>query len=476
MPERRAFLDAIRAQPDEAAPRLIYADWLDEHGESLRADLIRYQVAASRLDADGEAHEIEVAPRHYKMLMLEFDPPGSAATAFVAGFLDRFSDEPATRNSFDTLFEARDRETLDYANFFDPYGMLYSHPLALAAGRILLQSSQSHHLEFFARSAESFVARRLELRMRAESGIAEFRPPPSLQSLDVSATRPWHLQTASGIIAATPGLRSLEIASFPVPTDWISESIRLPDLEHLDVRGESFGAINAAEFAHRLKADKLRSIRLEGRPGRIEQGLFAFPNPARLERLRLEALSDDGAALARIARRVPNLRSLLATGFGGSSAMRERELWPRLERLVLTGYNFDDLGLASGDLLPSLQTLIIYGPPGEPTEYSQALATRSTSGEEFALEALDLQGVGLTAAQVADMADINAPLEAIRLPMPSDRPLNAGEVRRLAASRWGGSLRAIEFDEGLGDALDEEALAAAIDAFGPRCREFWTRE
>ena len=57
MSERRAFLDAIRAQPDEAATRLIYADWLDEHGESLRADLIRYQVAATRLDADGRPHE-----------------------------------------------------------------------------------------------------------------------------------------------------------------------------------------------------------------------------------------------------------------------------------------------------------------------------------------------------------------------------------------------------------------------------------
>ena len=74
------------------------------------------------------------------------------------------------------------------------------------------------------------------------------------------------------------------------------------------------------------------------------------------------------------------------------------------------------------------------------------------------------------------MADINAPLEAIRLPMPSDRPLDADEVRRLAGSQWGGSARAVEFDESLGTALEDDARDAAIDAFGPRCSDYWARE
>lgn len=37
-PMERKLLDAILASPEDDAPRLIYADWLDEQGESDRAE------------------------------------------------------------------------------------------------------------------------------------------------------------------------------------------------------------------------------------------------------------------------------------------------------------------------------------------------------------------------------------------------------------------------------------------------------
>jgi uncharacterized protein (TIGR02996 family) len=40
-----AFLADIAAQPADDAPRLIYADWLEENGQSERAELIRVQCA-----------------------------------------------------------------------------------------------------------------------------------------------------------------------------------------------------------------------------------------------------------------------------------------------------------------------------------------------------------------------------------------------------------------------------------------------
>ena len=43
MTEREAFLAAICAAPDEDLPRLVFADWLDEHGEPERAEFIRLQ-------------------------------------------------------------------------------------------------------------------------------------------------------------------------------------------------------------------------------------------------------------------------------------------------------------------------------------------------------------------------------------------------------------------------------------------------
>ena len=42
MPAESAFVDAIRETPDDRTLRLVYADWLDEAGDS-RGELIRLQ-------------------------------------------------------------------------------------------------------------------------------------------------------------------------------------------------------------------------------------------------------------------------------------------------------------------------------------------------------------------------------------------------------------------------------------------------
>src|SRR5690242_16278731 len=47
--DRAAFLRAIAANPDDDLPRLVYADWLDEHGEPERAEFIRVQCELARL-------------------------------------------------------------------------------------------------------------------------------------------------------------------------------------------------------------------------------------------------------------------------------------------------------------------------------------------------------------------------------------------------------------------------------------------
>jgi uncharacterized protein (TIGR02996 family) len=44
-----AFLEAIIASPEDDAPRLVYADWLDEHGDAARAEFIRAQCRKALL-------------------------------------------------------------------------------------------------------------------------------------------------------------------------------------------------------------------------------------------------------------------------------------------------------------------------------------------------------------------------------------------------------------------------------------------
>ena len=48
MPERDALLRTIRERPDDDGPRLVYADWLEEHGDP-RGEFIRIQCQLAKL-------------------------------------------------------------------------------------------------------------------------------------------------------------------------------------------------------------------------------------------------------------------------------------------------------------------------------------------------------------------------------------------------------------------------------------------
>ncbi len=52
MNQADAFLQAISEKPDDDTPRLVYADWLDEHGDPARAEFIRVQCQLARLPPD----------------------------------------------------------------------------------------------------------------------------------------------------------------------------------------------------------------------------------------------------------------------------------------------------------------------------------------------------------------------------------------------------------------------------------------
>jgi uncharacterized protein (TIGR02996 family) len=53
--EREQLLAAICAHPEEDTPRLVFADWLDEHGEHDRAAFIREQIALGAIPRDTPA-------------------------------------------------------------------------------------------------------------------------------------------------------------------------------------------------------------------------------------------------------------------------------------------------------------------------------------------------------------------------------------------------------------------------------------
>ncbi len=59
---RAGFWKAILAEPDEDVHRLVYSDWLDDHGEADHAEFIRAQCELARLPV-GDARRVELEVR-----------------------------------------------------------------------------------------------------------------------------------------------------------------------------------------------------------------------------------------------------------------------------------------------------------------------------------------------------------------------------------------------------------------------------
>lgn len=102
-PDERALLNAIIAQPEEDTPRLVYADWLQEHDRPERAEYIRLSIELANLrygDATDEqrywqlrAVRDPLVDRWHKKWLSEFAAqfPSNRdlSFAFVRGFVER---------------------------------------------------------------------------------------------------------------------------------------------------------------------------------------------------------------------------------------------------------------------------------------------------------------------------------------------------------------------------------------------------
>jgi uncharacterized protein (TIGR02996 family) len=94
MSDEAALLHAIYANHDDDTPRLVYADWLDEHDQPERAEFIRVQIAVARRTDHGEesqrlyCRERELLDRHREKWLREFEPFDSEKVEidFARGF------------------------------------------------------------------------------------------------------------------------------------------------------------------------------------------------------------------------------------------------------------------------------------------------------------------------------------------------------------------------------------------------------
>jgi uncharacterized protein (TIGR02996 family) len=73
MTQDKAFLQAILEEPDDDTHRLVYADWLDEHGDPDRAEFIRVQCELTRLEGDDDptsAAQVRMAALQHREAVL----------------------------------------------------------------------------------------------------------------------------------------------------------------------------------------------------------------------------------------------------------------------------------------------------------------------------------------------------------------------------------------------------------------------
>jgi uncharacterized protein (TIGR02996 family) len=90
MTDEQALFQTILEHPDDDAPRLVYADWLEEHGDAERAEFIRVQIEAAHWE-HGDPKRTKLEVRAAQLLRAHRDdwrPPFKIRYQFARGFVD----------------------------------------------------------------------------------------------------------------------------------------------------------------------------------------------------------------------------------------------------------------------------------------------------------------------------------------------------------------------------------------------------
>jgi uncharacterized protein (TIGR02996 family) len=97
MTSDEGFLQAILAAPDDDMVRLVYADWLEEHGDPARAEFIRVQIELARIEEDDPRRpylhyrERSLERDYHAQWRAQADCPEAGVVRFVRGFVEEIT-------------------------------------------------------------------------------------------------------------------------------------------------------------------------------------------------------------------------------------------------------------------------------------------------------------------------------------------------------------------------------------------------
>jgi uncharacterized protein (TIGR02996 family) len=324
--DHAAFLRAIRAAPDDDLPRLIYADYLDDHGDP-RGEFIRIQIERPRLPRDDprrpelKGREDELLRRHRE----EWEGPLAAVVShavFRRGFVD---DVLVMAEAFvahaRTLFDWAPIRTVKLRGTFRNVGAILKRPelAALTGLDLCFDHLDSRDAALLAACRHLVGLRRLNLNGNpiGDEGVARLGASPSLTGLEAVHLEHCGLGPAAvNTLAASrlTQLRALDLSENFLGDDGVARLTAAPFLVRfagLDLTAVGMGDTGARRLAESPSVRGLRRLRL-GYNGIGDAGatdLVRSPHLAALTALDLNgnAIGDAGAQAVLGA---PHLRGL----------------------------------------------------------------------------------------------------------------------------------------------------------------------
>jgi uncharacterized protein (TIGR02996 family) len=477
MPGAEAFLEAILADPAADAPRLVFADWLDEHGDHVRAEFIRVQIALAGLEhhdprrpalARRERELIEAIRnrwlREYPPRAAAVAPPAEEPNEVLSFFLRVMATFYGEKDPFSAWLRAIGT---------GPLADQFEEPFPLWPREICdwlspcMSTFERGMLEWLRMDARMFLQHR-ETLLR-DWPVRHLWLSDAGRYVAELAERPW-----------PDGVTRLTLSQTLFQRGDLVRLLGSPNLANLRELSPGprieFDLDDVADLAG-LHLDRLESLNLSsgrsflGPPGATSLGpagatsLAGWPQLSRLTRLRMEShdIGTDGVAALCAAGRLERLTHLGLAYNGvtadGARLIARSGFFGALEALELGGNHLGDEGvthLARGPHQGRLRSLDLSSNGWTPAGVRELL--RSAIPETLTELNLSCNSFGAEVAAALAETPALAGLQALDLSL-SD--LGARGARELAASPHLRRLRLLDLH---GNGLGVAGVRALIDS------------
>jgi uncharacterized protein (TIGR02996 family) len=486
-PELQALLQACKDEPDEDAPRLVLADWLEEHGQPDRAEFVRLQLRLAREDIPAGDEAVTLARLHELYLRHADDWLGALQDVpgrcrFRRGLIEMtayFRDRPAFPSApqavpwLETLVlkfgQQKALKELVTSDLLSPFTSLDVTDVKLAGPA----------LERLGRSQAAAQLRRLRLELAppvrpAAAALGKAQHLGGLKVLECTAgLGDAHLQALAGT-ALLANLSTLSVRLSKLTRKCISalaQAVHAPRLTCLEFCHFAPGEVALAELVRSPVLAEVRELQLTHQYCCDETEVHALAARAewpRLERLSFEAspIADKGIiALASLVC-FPALRRLhlgrCRMTAGGLSSLLAAPWLAQLQRLDLQGADLGEAGATSLARCPALRDLRHLGVHGCQIN-AAGVAVLAASPYLSRLETLDLSSNPVGDMGLAALAE-GGGLPALTALFLNGTRFTGNGLARLTRSRLAGQLRRLELGDNQLSGPDLRALHSHLIA------------